>query len=250
MEKKLQESWKIYGRTYMNRSVGPTSIIPIKESTVLSGNIFGEPIDARLAISYIRDLWTKVNQKGLLDLPAKTAPVRELLSELVENKSDGFTAADWTELKGNLDVLDETIQVIDTWMKELLGRSFALTMRKSLILKILSQDECEGLRFYLCVKRVGQTEAGESPDELADLNLGEDLKLALVTVGVDKNLKDLHYDYFPEVHQTASANTVADVENISMCSEYPATAAAGLYLQSANSPALEPYTLFRYSKHP
>lgn len=71
-------------------------------------------------------------------------------------------------------------------IKTIIDRSAAITIDKNIILKTLSQPECEGMRFYLCIK---------SPIEG---NANRKDYISLVTVGVDKTGQDLFYKYKPE----------------------------------------------------
>jgi hypothetical protein len=91
-------------------------------------------------------------------------------------------------------------------LAQLLQKSSAITIDKSMLLKTLSQPGCEGIRFYLCKKTLDQK------DEYA----------SLVTVGVDAKGKDLYYDYNDAVGQFISTNGIrqAQVENVSLVGEY------------------------------
>ena len=109
----------------------------------------------------------------------------------------------------------------DTLRKMLQG-SFAITLDKNVLLKTISQPRCEGVRFYLCLKQ---------SDNKEDL-------LSLVTVGVDEAGKDLLYEYKDGV-------PVAEVPTRSLVAEYGHPP----YLMSqANSAALDPFVLFKYSQ--
>jgi hypothetical protein len=92
-------------------------------------------------------------------------------------------------------------------LADLLLRSSAITIDKNIILKTLSQPGCEGLRFYLCKKSV-------------PLSSHENQTfISLVTVGVDKNGQDLHYEYEPDVVKRGKLKD-SDVVCMSLVSEY------------------------------
>lgn len=101
---------------------------------------FGVPVDSKLAVKLIKN--------GLI-------------------KKEGLTK----KLKG-LDL--ETKNFIDN----LVDLSYGITFDKTVMLKILSQPNCEGLRAYLCARNENET----TPH------------LSLVMVGVDMNGFDLNYD--------------------------------------------------------
>jgi hypothetical protein len=112
-------------------------------------------------------------------------------------------------------------QPADNPLRQLIEGSFAVTLDKSVLLKTISQPKCEGVRFYLCVKK------GEK---------GEDL-LSLVTVGVDENGKDLLYEY-------TEGTSVADIPTRSLIAEYGYP--PGRLQQSG--PAVDPFVLFKFSQ--
>ncbi len=64
----------------------------------------------------------------------------------------------------------------------LLVASFGITFDKSILLKILSQPLCEGIRFYPCKKNVPDDTGEKKPF------------FSLVLVGVDKDGHDLHFE--------------------------------------------------------
>jgi len=108
-------------------------------------------------------------------------------------------------------------------------------------LKTLSQPECEGIRYYLAMKRT-KDDKGKDLPELLD-SQGKPVKLTLVTVGVNKQGFDLHFKFDPDKHKTTE---IPDIENESLCTEYPRTPGiAEKYKVSL--PALEPYVLYRYA---
>ena len=95
----------------------------------------------------------------------------------------------------------ETGELVD-----MLKRSSAITIDKNTLLKTISQPGCEGIRFYPCKKTV----------ELADGT--KQSFVSLVTVGVDINGKDLHYDFVKGA--LAKGLAAAGVTNSSLITEY------------------------------
>lgn len=93
-----------------------------------------------------------------------------------------------------------------TELVDMLKRSSAITIDKNTLLKTIAQPGCEGIRFYPCKKIV----------ELADGT--KQAFISLVTVGVDINGKDLHYDFVKG--SLAKGLSVASVANTSLVSEY------------------------------
>ena len=95
-----------------------------------------------------------------------------------------------------------------SWLISLFQNSRAITMDKNALLKTISQPGCEGVRFYPCTKPNEITEAGE-PEDI----------FSFVTVGVDKDGKDLGY-----VYEKDSADKIVDnifnVATQSLLSEY------------------------------
>jgi hypothetical protein len=112
-------------------------------------------------------------------------------------------------------------QPADNQLRQLIEGSFAITLDKSVLLKTISQPKCEGIRFYLCVKKSEK---------------GEDL-LSLVTVGVDEKGIDLLYEY-------KEGTLVADIPTRSLLAEYGYP--PGKLQQTG--PTLDPFVLFKFSQ--
>lgn len=106
-------------------------------------------------------------------------------------------------------------------LRQLLEGSFAITLDKNVLLKTISQPKCEGIRFYLCMKKGTK---------------GEDL-LSLVTVGVDENGTDLLYEY-------RAGTAVENIPTRSLVAEYGYP--PGKLSQSGAS--LDPFVLFKFSQ--
>lgn len=109
----------------------------------------------------------------------------------------------------------------DNVLRQLIEGSFAITLDKNVLLKTISQPKCEGIRFYLCLKK------GAKDEDL----------LSLVTVGVDEKGKDLLYEY-------TEGTSVADIPTRSLVAEYGYP--PGRLQQSG--PAVDPFVLFKFSQ--
>jgi hypothetical protein len=81
-------------------------------------------------------------------------------------------------------------------------------------------------------------EEGEQEEE--DKYLGT---LSLVTVGIDKTGKDLHYEYDPQKH---TFDVIPNIETTSLPCEYPSRPPEGMF-RKTDAKDLEPYVLYRYA---
>lgn len=106
-------------------------------------------------------------------------------------------------------------------LRQLLEGSFAITLDKNVLLKTISQPKCEGIRFYLCVKKGTK---------------GEDL-LSLVTVGVDEKGVDLLYEY-------REGTDVRSIPTRSLIAEYGYPPGR----LSQTSPTVDPFVLFKFAQ--
>lgn len=109
----------------------------------------------------------------------------------------------------------------DNILRQLLEGSFAITLDKSVLLKTISQPKCEGIRFYLCLKKGIK---------------GEDL-LSLVTVGVDEKGGDLLYEY-------QEGMKTEDIPTRSLLAEYGYPPGK----LTASGASLDPFVLFKLSQ--
>ena len=162
---------------------------------------YGIPIDGPLAVRMISDFWIKIQAElpGIFQPPG-TPP--------------------------------EPPNAQSSWIRQLLDASFAFTVDKNVLLKTLSQSQCEGLRFYLALKTTG-----EGTPEHKEW-------LTLVAVGVDIEGKDLHYNWDP----AAPPVNYEDVPTISLLSEYGHPPGKLFGLMQGPPDPLDPFVLFKYSQ--
>jgi hypothetical protein len=117
----------------------------------------GMPVDANLAVHFIKNLLDNYQIH-------------------VQNHNANFERfVEDTNFEGLRDLYKTSKKIGDSVVKV----SYGITFDKDMILKIISQPKCEGLRSYLCARPI-------PPD-------GE-LHLSLAIVGVDKDGVDLHYN--------------------------------------------------------
>jgi hypothetical protein len=158
------QQWEVYGRCYdstmpneycedsillpeqtSNLHMGPK---PFKKPTSRTDSEeFGKPVDADLAVHLIKRSYGTVT--GILDND-------RLLKSLVESEEE-LSKDDIDKIK------NAVINIL-----------YGVTFDKTVILKILSQPNCEGIRSYFCARKDGH--------------------LSLVLVGVDACGFDLNYE--------------------------------------------------------
>ena len=212
----------------------------------LSDQVNGEPVDARYAIFFIRNLWSKLHEKKKIRKDRTLKRLEELYGRikavLEQTKQSEKTKAEINDARSTL---EKRIKRDQQWLINLLKQSFGLTFDKSALLKTLSQPGCEGIRFYLCMTDhyEGYELAKEGEDEEEDKYLGT---LSLVTVGVDKAGKDLHYEYEADKHTFPK---IPDIETQSLPCEY-FTKPLGSIFKNEDVQDLEPYVLYKYAMPP
>jgi hypothetical protein len=185
---------------------------------------YGTPIDTPLAIELIRNLWKAIDDAELFKLKAQ---YKVLINQLTEKK--GYDQD--VQLK-----LEKLVDKNADWLEDLLKNSFAMTVDKSIVLKMLSQPGCEGIRFYLCLKK-----------ETANENKNVPGTLSLVSVGVDLEARDLNYEYDKTKHDLVN---IPNIENCSLNAEYKFVLGTDPFDQSAtNEKDIEPFVLFKYANH-
>lgn len=207
---------------------------------------FGTPVSAKVAVSYIRQLWDAVDGKGLKTLAQDT----ENALEGVRHYFLDFPEKEKLELEKTYAKVVNNAKLTQQWLVDLLDASAAITMDKNIILKTLSQDECQGMRFYLAMKNIssGEGEPSVKPGFVDPLTGGPlPTKLTLCTVGVSKEGKDLFYD-FPEGRLQAKVGSpIPDVLDESLAGEYPFTSGK-LCTKPFDDPDLTAYPLYKYAK--
>jgi hypothetical protein len=180
--------WEVYGRCYdasMDNEYCEDSItLPeqisnlhmgqkppkIQRRTSTTADDFGKPIDANLAVHLIKRSYGAVNE--ILDNV-------DLLKSLTHSEKDLSK--------------DEK----DKIKQEMLNMMYGVTFDKTVILKILSQPNCEGIRSYFCKRKDGH--------------------LSIALIGVDGCGFDLNYD--PNAPKVV-AKTAGPPPNNSLIIEY------------------------------
>ncbi len=199
-----QTKWIALGKTYnpdisINDGVSGPEPINIKEEPFSvkmneGDEPYGQPIDANLAIHLIQRLLEKLEASGFLSY-----------SELSSNKG----ANNKLPVTGCEDLLK--------WFKDLLIFSMGITFDKNILLKLISQPKCEGVRYYLCLK---QSNIDKEPKDV----------LSLVLVGVDSEGCDLHYEI------SKSAVDVFAVSTESLTAEYGHPPGTGIAFKDLTDP--------------
>ena len=231
MENTRKVAWKAIGRSYDGERVTNKEIV-IRESDAITMDgveSFGVPINARLAIKLISNLWQCIKGKECeAGLDESNGSLQDRNKQMVANIKTQFENGNKDAVIDVINELQEKIAHADYWLDELLMNSFAITFDKSMLLKTLSQPECEGVRFYLCMKEDGYKLVPEQHGVLS-----------LVTVGVDKFGKDLHFEYNPELHKTGA------VEDASLTEEYGSS--PHMLTFKLDDERLKPFVLFKYA---
>jgi hypothetical protein len=137
---------------------------------------FGLPITAKHSIELI---------SRFHEMLAKPALERFLTGKYIS----------FEDMKKRMKYTDKDIERSYNDLVSLLRKSCAATIDKSILLKTISQPECEGVRFYLCKARKNRKDF-----------------ISLVTVGVNREGKDHLYDYIPD--------KLNGIETKSLTSEY------------------------------
>ena len=191
-----KERWKaLEGKGYKKRdSTGTISkpmAVPVQENAKClrlpddpdKKNPYGIPVDADLAIALISDFHQLLKE-----------PFRE---KFISGKDITASDINFSNHKMTESFIKSVNELVD-----ILKRSCAITIEKNVLLKTLSQPDCEGLRFYICKKSVNSVNKPY---------------LSLVTVGVDKDGKDHLYSY----PKSKNGNALAEnIETTSLISEY------------------------------
>lgn len=236
--------WIVKGKTFRNLGkTNPEELDDISLSDLDNGlkmpgrSIFGQPIDAQLAVHYIRKLWTTLDNMKLLSTHTDTSK----LIERLQDDAVGLISKDEEKKKEFNKIMNQILEQSKNqqWLIDLLHNSAAITIDKSALLRTLSQPACEGIRFYLCMK----DQKEEGPHMHHDINE----ILTLLSVGVDKSGYDLNFrEQGEKLRVPLEGNKLPDIENSSLCNEYPCNS-GDLNSKSFNSEDLKPYVLFRFA---
>ncbi|RYE56596.1 MAG: hypothetical protein EOP48_07645 [Sphingobacteriales bacterium] len=213
--------WNIYGKKQADTS--RLQFIEIKESDQVVGqgrghDPYGIAIDAPLAVQLIRDLWKRVHEERVNQI---AADMNFLINDI---------PFDDEKAKGIKISIQKLATKAQTWLDNLLHCSFALTIDKGLLLKMLSQPGCEGVRLYLCLNKESE----------------HSNHLSIVSVGVDIDAKDLNYSYDPANH---NLDSITFMENESFTDEYAYSLKKDPFDPNTTPQDIAPYVLFKYANH-
>ncbi len=225
----LKETWIAHGtcKPKPNEKLAK-DVIPVMEfpySTQLQKDDppYGRPIDAPTAVDMITNFWKRIKR----EMPHTWAD----FSLNFDTNFENFLSSK-TEHKDK-DARIKEAELALHWLFKFLSCSFAMTFDKSILLKILSQPQCEGVRFYMCSK--------------SNLNQGSgelDQIMSLVLVGVDAKSQDLFYDA-PDNNWVESQ--VNSVPTVSLLGEYGHP--PGLFQKVMQEKVVEDaFALFKYAK--
>ncbi len=154
---------------------------------------YGRMIDGDTAVYLIREFIRRLPHR---------------YTELVaQAKSNSEAAAD-----------DQKAAVIDMntmmlLLNEVVMTTYGTGFDKRVVMKILSQPRCEGLRSYLCVKLPEDAAQG------ANIDSQEGLPWSLVLVGVDAEGNDLHYKELIEAMENGEYDAKEKQQNNSAAAE-------------------------------
>ena len=164
-----------------------------------TGDVFGEPVDAKLAVHFISKLWNEIGDRALKNY-------KIFNKRLIAEHGDGgeLVKSDSNDKRFDAELAWTSKQLVD-----LLRYSAAITVSRSMLLKTLSQPECAGVRFYLALKNKEEESSSPGNDPLK-------VVFTLVMVGVDKAGVDLNFG------KIKSPSVVPVLKNESLSGEYPA----------------------------
>ena len=186
-----------------------------------------------LAIHFIRKLWDYISEIEVFKIYNETR--RIVANNTIQSRNRGktkvgtkgtalkFTAFDYAKAFNPL--------------VELLRYSAGITASRSMLLKILSQPECSGVRFYLALKDREKADADRKAARFQR-------KFSPVMVGVDKKGTDLNYTYDTKY---ADKDNIPNIETRSLSGEYPGTSGLITPFGPKKMEGVTPYPLFQYA---
>jgi hypothetical protein len=137
----------------------------------------GQAVDADVAALFINNFYSYYTLT--LNSEPKEIDLKKPLAEFesLEAQHTALTAKH-TALIDHHKALRKHHTKIKKISKNLVNMTYGMTLDKDMLLHVLGQQECEGIRFYLCGREVK----------------GKKMHLSLVAVGVDKDGFDLNYN--------------------------------------------------------
>jgi|GEM_PF-3977510 len=159
-----KDHWITLPQQQSNLGMRTRTAKPVPPTSAIASENFGYPMNAKQAVYFIGKALTATN---------------ELFDVLFKNKRSNSLTKDQNE-----------------FLKAAIGLPYGITFDKSIILKILSQPNCEGVRSYLCKRDSGH--------------------ISLVLVGVDIDGYDLNY-YFESTKKNMDD---PNIDDDSLCAEY------------------------------
>lgn len=230
MSKSKIKKWSTLGKRYDKENDGSKELmITFEENLPLNASI---PVDAPLAVSLMRKLIENI-PPNLLYPPAKGEKLSDEIRKLkppTDTKLTGNEKADASKsFEAQLNAIANQVAALEFAADLLIRNSLAITADKGTLMKALSQPDCEGLRFYLCVSEVDSD--------------GKPTKLSLVIIAVDIRDNDLGYEFKPEIRRN-----IDQIDTRSFTAEYNKTSGPlDFYNLGDQNHDLAPYVLLRYA---
>lgn len=132
-----------------------------------SNRPLGRPVEVNVALEYIANF---VSNFQLVYDPPGLENIEKLLGD------------------PTVKALDLYINKVQKLAGKIMDLNYAMSLDRNVILKMLSQPGCEGLRFYLCARPDDDTKDVVDTDPA-------DFDISLVIVGIDCEGYDLKYNY-------------------------------------------------------
>jgi len=238
-------SWKVKVRRFKSVSAGTTTddLLEIPQKYLCASQWLkcqkplGRPVNTNMAVKFIRNFLD--DHQSLVD-------------------QFGYAEHNWESPDPKVkDFFIHAKQYFDKIAK----LNYAMSLDKNMALKILSQPGCEGLRFYLCEKKMD----GDVLEEAKAKNIpisSDQMETSLVVVGFDICGKDLNYQYPKDatvqdgntgaiVPSGAGKKAIKDIKMQSLNVEYvtpPPGSGGGIVPQTGEQDPDE-FVLLKYAKN-